>query len=108
MQWEAKQHAKEKCKDKGILQLGYTFMTHNKQNKSLGGGSLEQGLNQEEKHRKQEHQHQEEEDDHISNNDQTKKKSFIKRSTNIRKRKIKLAFPPMSSCFTITLVRRKL
>jgi hypothetical protein len=38
MQWEAKQHAKEKCKDKGMWQLGYTFLTHNKQNKSLGGG----------------------------------------------------------------------
>jgi hypothetical protein len=30
----------------------------------------------------------------------------MKKSTNIRKRKIKLAFPPMSSCFTITLVRK--
>ncbi len=79
-------------------------MTYNKQNKSLGV-SLEQGLNQEEKHHEQEHQHQEEEDDHINNNDQIKKKNFMKRSTNTRKRKIKVAFPPMSSCFAITLVR---
>jgi hypothetical protein len=55
-QWEVKQHAKEKCKSKGMLQIGYTFLTYNKQNKSLGV-SLEQGLNQGKKHHEQEDQH---------------------------------------------------
>jgi hypothetical protein len=38
MQWEARQHAKEKCEDKGTLQLGYNFLTRNKQNKNFGAG----------------------------------------------------------------------
>jgi hypothetical protein len=44
MQWDTKQHAKKQCKSKGMLQLGSTFLTYNKQNKSLGV-SFEQGLN---------------------------------------------------------------